>query len=215
MVLPSQDCSDEEDDIPDVPLKPKKHVHASEEDGFLAYLADEPSYRRAPGGGSSFSVNQNLTGVRKSTRVPKKRVFDGDDDIEVEPKKRRRKKVEVDSEEDLYHIEDDDMDQDMVDEEMIDMAGEGKAKPKRRRKSLEGDLYIGGSDSFKGGDSPEMRTTGIPLTARQRALQSSKEGVIEIGASLVEFPEGLTLAAPKSKWLFFFILKARDNLCAF
>lgn len=196
-----QEDSDEEEDMPP---SAKEHIPASEEDGFLAYLAEEPGYRRGSGG-MSFDNNQNLQGVRKSSRIPKKRVFDGDDDGEVEPKRRRKKKVEIDSDEDLYRIEEDEIEHRFAEEEEeIEMVNETKLKfNKRRRKSLDTD--------FSGGDSRRVvpgaekmgvfndSRTGVPLTARQRALQSSKEGLADVGATLIEFPEGLTHSASKKQ----------------
>eukprot|EP00250_Pteridium_aquilinum_P020204 c24742_g1_i2 orf=317-2545(+) len=194
-----QEDSDEEDDIPP---SAKEHVQASEEDGFLAYLAEDPGYRR----GINYDSNQSLQGVRKSSRIPKKRVFDGDDDGEVEPKRRRKKKVEIDSDEDLYRIEEDEIEHGFAEEEEeIEMANETKLKfSKRRRKSLEADLPSGDdrrvvAGAGKMGVLNDSRTGGVPLTARQRALQSSKEGLADVGASLIEFPEGLTHSASKKQ----------------
>lgn len=196
-----QEDSDEEEDLPP---SSKEHV-PTEEDGFLAYLADEPGYRGRGSAGISYDSSQNLQGVRKSSRIPKKRVFDGDDDGEVEPKRRRKKKVEIDSDEDLYRIEEDDIEHGFAEEEEeIEMVNEAKLKfNKRRRKSLDSD--------FSGGDNRRVVSSvekmgvfndsrgGVLLTARQRALQSSKEGLADVGATLIEFPEGLTHAASRKQ----------------
>ncbi|KAH7428580.1 hypothetical protein KP509_09G007600 [Ceratopteris richardii] len=194
-----QDDSDEDDDIPS---SGKERTHASDEDGFLAYLAEEPVYHRGSGG-IAHEGNQLSQGVRKSSRVPKKRVFDGDDDVEAEPKKKRKKKAELDSDEDLYRIEEDELEHGFAEEEEeeLEMANDKMKLNKRRRKSLDVDLSVNddrrvGLGAGKLGIPGESKG-GVPLTARQRALQSSKEGLADVNSSFVEFPEGLTHSAPK------------------
>ncbi|KAI5077255.1 hypothetical protein GOP47_0007079 [Adiantum capillus-veneris] len=196
-----QEDSDDEDDMPP---SSKERAQASDEDRFLAYLAEEPAYSRGSGV-VAFDNTQNLQGVRKSSRVPKKRVFDGDDDVEVEPKRKRKKKVEVDSDEELYRIEEDELDHGFAEEEEeLELVNDAKLKfTKRRRKSLDTDLSgvddrRSLSSAAKVGSVSDSRGV-LPLTARQRALQSSKEGLADVGSSLVEFPEGLTHAAPKKQ----------------
>ncbi|MCO5587658.1 hypothetical protein L7F22_041609 [Adiantum nelumboides] len=195
-----QEDSDEEDDL--LPSS-KERAQASDEDRFLAYLAEEPAYSRGSGG-VMFDNSQNLQGVRKSSRVPKKRVFDGDDDVEVEPKRKRKKKVEVDSDEELYRIEEDELDHGFAEEEEMEIANDSKLKfTKRRRKSLETDMpgiedRKSISSVVKMGVVVDSRG-GVPLTARQRALQSSKEGLADVGSNVIEFPEGLTHSAPKKQ----------------
>lgn len=175
MKLLLKEDSDEEEDMPP---SAKEHIPASEEDGFLAYLAEEPGYRRGSGG-MSFDNNQNLQGVRKSSRIPKKRVFDGDDDGEVEPKRRRKKKVEIDSDEDLYRIEEDEIEHRFAEEEEeIEMANETKLKfNKRRRKSLDTD--------FSGGDSRRVvsgaeKRWGSLMIAEQESLLPLGKGLCNL-----------------------------------
>lgn len=221
LILQENSDDDDGDTLPSA----KEQIQAPENDGFLSYLAHEPRYykgkavskegslmnmSRQVSLGLKDNANQPLQGVRKSSRIPKKRVLDGEWDEEVEPKSRRRKKVEIDSDEDLYHI-DDEEDDDTIDEadDEVENVGEDKTKIKRGRRRKRVDTEMVGGDGKKGGAGDaklEVPGDNRMLTARQRALQSNKEGgLAEVGPSLIEFPDGLTQSVPK---------KQKENLTA-
>lgn len=121
-----------------------------------------------------------LPAVRKSSRVPKKRILDGDD-IELEPKRRRRKKNEMESADDQCWAEEGEGNS-VAGE--LEVASASEFPPRRKRQFKKKDeLHTPELDGKK----------DIPLTARQRALKSSKEGGdSESRASVIEFPEGIT-----------------------
>eukprot|EP00249_Psilotum_nudum_P023249 c28801_g1_i1 orf=643-2733(-) len=129
-----------------------------------------------------------LQAVRKSSRIPKKRVLDGDKDDETEPKRRRRRKVEQDSDEDQYQIEEE-VDEDVAcDDDFDSIFGERTTGKRRKRGRVDSDCVAG-----------ELKKD-VPLTARQRSLQCSKEGGdADLGVSLIEFPEGLSHSFLKKK----------------
>lgn len=135
-------------------------------------------------------ASQHLLAVRKSSRVPKKRIFDGDGDVELESKRRQRKKAKLVSENGQCCIEEEG--NDLLGDFYVDSASEFHGRHKRHCKKKDEQ-----SSDLEGKKE-------LPLSARQRALKCSKEGGDpEPGASLIEFPEGLTHRISK---------KQRENL---
>ncbi|KAJ7557157.1 hypothetical protein O6H91_05G114000 [Diphasiastrum complanatum] len=120
--------------------------------------------------------------LRKSSRVVKRRVFHLDEDQTSETGRKSRRKLE---DEDEFH-------QDYVDND--------KEACLRRGSSIDGAATM---DSDERGAQRLVGTMKEPtcwgdakkksdiLTARQRSLQSCKQGVADSETSLIEFPEGL------------------------
>lgn len=131
------------------------------------------------------------TPQRRSSRMSKKRMldaeYDDDEEDEVQQHKRRlkRPKYERDSE-DLYQ-EDEEEEAASADEDVdiVDVELEGKKKRSRRKQEV-------GNSTFD--DKKEA-----PLTARQRAMQSSRDVDSEVGANLIEFPEGLPQTSQRKR----------------
>ena len=161
--------------------------------------------------------------VRKSKRVPKRRVLDGefgddDEDDEIryleklkiskisagyrdddeEPKKKHRKLSVVsniengsgsrsakDGKKSRSDRVSGDTDYEEEDDSASDGELDGKKKKKKQRKEPVDSLMDGRRE--------------ITLTTRQRALQSSKDASSSPGASLIEFPNGLPPAPPRSE----------------
>lgn len=162
--------------------------------------------------------------VRKSKRVPKKRVLDGDfeddDDDEIryleklkssrissgfredddESGKKRRKLTKVSNLENVGTFRSDkdakkklrldrvseDTDYEEDEDPVSDVEVEGDKK-KRHKKE-----YV---------DTVTENKREMTLTTRQRALQSSKDGSSAPASSLIEFPNGLPPAPPRSEFL--------------
>ncbi|KAG6417782.1 hypothetical protein SASPL_119975 [Salvia splendens] len=146
--------------------------------------------------------------VRKSRRVPKKRVligeFDEDDeiryleklkisrmsgykDLETQSTRKSQKGVKNENTEDVGRRDSrkprsGDTDYEKEDELSSDGNGEGKTKKKRKRDVAE---------------FPLENKREIALTTRQRALLS--KDAPEAGASQIEFPNGLPPAAPRKQ----------------
>lgn len=149
--------------------------------------------------------------VRKSRRVPKKRVLDGefdeddeDDeiryleklktsrmsgykDLEAQSTRKLQKGVKNENVEDVGRRDSrkprsGDTDYEEEDELSSDGDAEGKKKKKQKRDLAE---------------LPSENKREIALTTRQRALLS--KDAPEVGASQIEFPNGLPPAAPRSQ----------------
>eukprot|EP00252_Welwitschia_mirabilis_P017810 TRINITY_DN3959_c0_g1_i2.p1 TRINITY_DN3959_c0_g1~~TRINITY_DN3959_c0_g1_i2.p1 ORF type:complete len:660 (+),score=169.90 TRINITY_DN3959_c0_g1_i2:600-2579(+) len=129
----------------------------------------------------------NGSSTRRSSRVPKTNIISNDFDYEDEEEhnKRQRKKSRYEREaEDLYE-EDEEAVSGYDDVDDLDMEIEGK-KSRGKRKA---DVVNSNGDGKK----------EAHLTARQRAMQSFKEVNTELGANLIEFPDGLPHTAQRRK----------------
>lgn len=166
--------------------------------------------------------------VRKSKRVPKRRVLDGaydgeDADEEIRylerlrasklssdqqetsgSESKKRQKVSRVSRRGSYE-EDDDF-------SLLRRSREGRKKPRSERDSEDRDYNDeeeeGGSDASESlGRAPRQESLDslpdsrkeLSLTTRQRALQTGRDGAGGGAASLVEFPDGLPPAPPRSE----------------
>uniref|UniRef100_A0A7I4CEL4 INO80 complex subunit B-like conserved region domain-containing protein n=1 Tax=Physcomitrium patens TaxID=3218 RepID=A0A7I4CEL4_PHYPA len=142
----------------------------------------------ALGSGSS------LQGVRKSSRVPKRRVMDGDEeDVDMQRPSASSKggrfvedevekesgDAEEESSEDVGKPVDEDSGGGLVgDDDDEDEEDETEpVKPEKLQQSR---------------PTKEVVGSGMALTARQRAMQTSKDADRESAPSLIEYPEGLT-----------------------
>lgn len=146
--------------------------------------------------------------IRKSRRVPKKRVLDGefdeddeDDeiryleklktskmsgykDLEAQSTRKSQKRLKIENADDVGRREPRKRDTDYEEEELSsDGEAEGKKKKKQKRDLAE---------------LPIDNKREIALTTRQRALLSKDAPAS--GASQVEFPNGLPPAAPRSQY---------------
>ncbi|GKV40509.1 hypothetical protein SLEP1_g48144 [Rubroshorea leprosula] len=161
--------------------------------------------------------------VRKSTRVPKRRVLDGefgedDEDGEIRYlEKLKTSKINLAYKEDgeesgkkqqkFSRVSD-------VDNLGTSRSGkDGKKKPRSERGSedtdteeedeLVSDSELGGKRKSKQKkesiDALMENKREVTLTTRQRALQSSKEASAAPGASVIEFPNGLPPAPPRKQ----------------
>ena len=160
--------------------------------------------------------------VRKSKRASKKRVhngdFDDDEDDEIryleklktskayagyrddgdEPIKKQRKLSSISSVEN-YGASKHDRDGKKA---RSDMASEDKDYEEEEESASDGDVEANHKKQRK--ESIDALMDGkreMTLTTRQRALQSSKDATSARGASLIEFPNGLPPAPPRSKQL--------------
>lgn len=159
--------------------------------------------------------------VRKSKRVPKRRVLDGefgdddeDDEIRYLEKLKTSKvtggfREEDDEESSRKHRK-------LSVVSSIDNAGPSRSGKDLKRKSrtdrVSGDTDYEEEDSLSDGElegkkkqkkeAVELLVDGkreMTLTTRQRALQSSKDASSSPGSSLIEFPNGLPPAAPRKQ----------------
>lgn len=178
---------------------PKKRIldgeHDEDDDGEEASQRkiSRNTKKRVPVGEYEEDEEGHETSQRRSLRMPKKRVVDAeydedDEEDEMQQHKRRlkRSKYERDSE-DLYQ-EDDEEEAASADEDaeiIVDAELEGKKKRNRRKQEV-------GNSTFD--DKKEA-----PLTARQRAMQSCKDVDSEVGANLIEFPEGLPQTSQRKR----------------
>ncbi|KAL6968642.1 hypothetical protein U1Q18_034440 [Sarracenia purpurea var. burkii] len=160
---------------------------------------------KMPENNASGNQGENLEPVRKSKRVPKRRVLDGAFDGEEEDdeirylEKLRISKVALGSKDleeesfkkrqQIYRVskksrsERGSEDTDYEEEE--DLVSDGKPNDKKKLRY----------DSI---DSPIESKRELALTTRQRALLSSKDASSVSGASAVAFPNGLPPAPPRS-----------------
>jgi INO80 complex subunit B len=129
------------------------------------------------------------TRQRRSSRIPKKRVLDAeyeeDDDVHQHKRRWKRSKYQTDSEH-IYHEDAEEAaalgDED-VEKTDVDLEG-----VKERSKIKQG---VGNSTID---DNKE-----VTLTAQQWTMQSCKDACSEVGADLIEFPEGLPRTSQR-KW---------------
>ncbi|KAK9930686.1 hypothetical protein M0R45_027715 [Rubus argutus] len=159
--------------------------------------------------------------VRKSKRVPKRRVLDGefgdddeDDEIRYLEKLKTSKvtggfREEDDEESSRKHRK-------LSVVSSIDNAGPSRSGKDLKRKSrtdgVSGDTDYEEEDSLSDGELEGKKKQKkeavellvdckreMTLTTRQRALQSSKDASSSPGSSLIEFPNGLPPAAPRKQ----------------
>ncbi|KAG0602994.1 hypothetical protein M758_10G057400 [Ceratodon purpureus] len=149
----------------------------------------------------TLGAGSSLQAVRKSSRVPKRRVLDGDED-DIEPQRPSTSSKGG-------HIAEDEVEKEGGDVE--EESSEGVARTVADE-SFEG---LGDGDDEEGPETikpakvqqsrsvKEIGGSGVTLTARQRAMQTSKDVDRESAPPLIEYPEGLT--NPLSK-------KGKNNL---
>ncbi|XP_057960449.1 uncharacterized protein LOC131152671 isoform X2 [Malania oleifera] len=185
----------------------------------------------------SFSMKQGdkYEAIRKSKRVPKRRILegafdDGDDDEEIRYlEKLRNSKVSVD-----YGVEDEDDEEEGSKKQRkisrvlkrnvdglynIDVGNCGSSKSaKEGKKSRQGRAfedtdYVEEEEPISDGeleikrkkprkefiDSLGDSKKEMAITTRQRALQTGKDISTGLGASLIEFPNGLPPAPPRKQ----------------
>lgn len=126
------------------------------------------------------SIDTPVQSVRKSSRVPKKRILDGDEDDDIDTTRRGGRKADVEPiNERPDDVEDGGQEESTSDRgtENTDEEEEDVLKTKKGRIQ---DIY---DNSRK-----EKERPAAPLTARQRALQEKDN---DQGTSLIEFPDGL------------------------
>ncbi|XP_057856050.2 uncharacterized protein LOC131065540 [Cryptomeria japonica] len=186
---------------------------------------------------NNFAGNQP---VRKSSRIPKKRVLDGEIDEDEDTEEASQRKNLRTPKKRLQNGEYDDreegetlqrkssripkkrmLESEYDEEDEEDGAHFHKRKQKKLKSARDAeDLYeyeeeVATDGDFENSDiEPEGRKNGkrketlnstidekkeIPLTARQRAMQSSKDMDTEVGANLIEFPEGLPHSGQRRK----------------
>lgn len=118
---------------------------------------------------------------RRSSRIPKKRMLDVEyeEDVQVQQHKRRRKrsKYQTDSEH-LYY------------EDAEEAAAWRDKDTGKTDVDLEG-MKNRSEKEQEVGNSIVEDDKEVPLTARQRTMQSCKDAGSEVGANLIEFPGGL------------------------
>ncbi|CAK9200969.1 unnamed protein product [Sphagnum jensenii] len=141
--------------------------------------------------------------VRKSSRIPKRRVLDGDEEesedanLTQRPLSHgrgvRRVEEEIEQEEGQQPEEEDSEDEDLTekasglisdDEHLEDLEEEDDEEVAGRAKRAK-------VQQLHGSGSKGKPSTGTALTARQRSMQSSKEADGDAVLSLIEFPGGL------------------------
>lgn len=178
--------------------------------------------------------------TRKSKRVPKKRVLDGafdevDEDDEIRYLERlKMAKVTRD-----YSAENEDDEEDSlkkkkiskmskskrtgydIDEDYVSRSGKDNRRRSKSGKESDDADYMEeeepGSDTGLEAKKKKQKepvdaltdSRAEPLTTRQRALQSSKDG--STGSSLIEFPNGLPPAPPRSKTTEFIMCSRKMN----
>ncbi|CAK9260316.1 unnamed protein product, partial [Sphagnum jensenii] len=141
--------------------------------------------------------------VRKSSRIPKRRVLDGDEEESEDANRSQRQlshgrgvqRVEEDIEEDegQQPEEENSEDEDLIvkapavisdEEDLEDLEEEDDDEVAGRAKRAK-------VQQLHGSGSKGKPSTGAALTARQRSMQSSKEADGDAVLSLIEFPGGL------------------------
>eukprot|EP00253_Pinus_taeda_P030810 PITA_30810 len=116
----------------------------------------------------------------RSSRIPKKRMLDTeyevDDEVQQHKRKRKKSNYQTDSEqiycddaEEAAPLGDEDVEKTHIDLEVV--------MKRSKRKGV--------------GNSTADDNKDVTLTARQRTMQSCKDAGSEVGANLIEFPEGL------------------------
>ncbi|CAM6029123.1 unnamed protein product, partial [Sphagnum balticum] len=214
--------SDEEDEMTEPKLDyPPPKAHKDTERTHSPSFRPRPEMRQGWGDHSSPSVR--LIGqsrakplfepkvvseapspvVRKSSRIPKRRVLDGDEEESEDANQTQRQlshgrgvqRVEEDIEEDegQQPEEEDSEDEDLIvkapgvisdEEDLEDLEEEDDEEVAGRAKRAKVQQLHGSGNKGK-------PSTGAALTARQRSMQSSKEADGDAVLSLIEFPGGL------------------------
>ncbi|KAJ7556418.1 hypothetical protein O6H91_05G082300 [Diphasiastrum complanatum] len=198
-----QGISDDEDtDVPPVYNPREKSTNQQcnvlENSSLQKKVEDGGACRRGEQMGSSTHGDMNCftspsgQSLRKSSRVVKRRVFDMEEDDIPETEKKRRRKSKGDQDEDELYEDEDDKNAEFFKRESSSDADVNSLNYDEHGscKSL---LKIKGHLSQIGA----KKRKGAQLTARQRALQSCKEFDIDLGTSLIEFPEGLPSSIPR------------------
>lgn len=153
--------------------------------------------------------------VRKSKRVPKRRVLDGEfGDDEEDDEIRYLEKLKTSKVTGGFREEDDEESsrkhRKLSVVSSIDNAAPSRSGKDLKRKSrtdrISGDADYEEEDKLSDGEledkkkqKKEAAEPEMTLTTRQRALQSSKDASSSPGSSLIEFPNGLPPAAPRSE----------------
>lgn len=113
-------------------------------------------------------------------------------------------------------VEDEDKEEADVEEESSDT---GRIVPEESFEGLGDEDDEGEPDTVKPGKAQQSRQikeiggSGAALTARQRAMQTSKDVDRESAPSLIEYPEGLTNPLSKSKSYFYMTHTHSSFLC--
>ncbi|KAL6177041.1 hypothetical protein ACLB2K_053673 [Fragaria x ananassa] len=153
--------------------------------------------------------------VRKSKRVPKRRVLDGEfGDDEEDDEIRYLEKLKTSKVTGGFREEDDEESsrkhRKLSVVSSIDNAAPSRSGKDLKRKSrtdrISGDADYEEEDKLSDGEledkkkqKKEAAEPEMTLTTRQRALQSSKDASSSPGSSLIEFPNGLPPAAPRKQ----------------
>ncbi|PRQ21600.1 putative INO80 complex subunit B-like region, Zinc finger, HIT-type, INO80 complex, subunit Ies2 [Rosa chinensis] len=182
---------------------------------------DQSTMVRTSGKNSSGREGDRSEPVRKSKRVPKRRVLDGEfGDDEEDDEIRYLEKLKTSKVTGGFREEDDEESsrkhRKLSVVSSIDNGGPSRSGKDLRRKSrpdrVSGDADYEEEDSLSDGElegkkkqkkeAVEPLLDGkreITLTTRQRALQSSKDASSSPGSSLIEFPNGLPPAPPRKQ----------------
>eukprot|EP00249_Psilotum_nudum_P014788 c25004_g1_i1 orf=161-2491(+) len=129
------------------------------------------------------NVSPPLQAVRKSSRIPKKRILDGDHGNDPEPKKRQRRKVEEELGEDQYQVGEEYGD--IVGDDDIGSLVGGRTTGKRRKwKRVQMNSFIGGAERE------------ASLITQQMTLHFSRGGDIDLKPKLIKHP-GPVLSFPR------------------
>ncbi|XP_038704240.1 uncharacterized protein LOC120000291 isoform X2 [Tripterygium wilfordii] len=185
--------------------------------GGFNFRKEESSMVNMSGKKTSRKVGDKLEPVRKSRRVPKRRVFDGefgeeDDDDEIRYLEKLKLNVDASYKEEegpgkrqrelgkVGNIESGSSKsvKDRMKKLGPERASDGVDYQEDEELVSDGELE---SDEKQKEDSVDTSMDGkreIALTTRQRALQSNKDGSSTRGSSLIEFPDGLP-PAPSRK----------------
>lgn len=161
--------------------------------------------------------------VRKSKRVPKRRVLDGEfgDDDDADDEIRYLEKLKISKVSAVYRDEEELSKKHRklssvsnMDNTASTRSGKDGKKRSRSDKMLEDTDYEGEEESGSDGELEDKKKKRqrkesvdvlmdtkreMTLTTRQRALQSSKDTSTS-NASLIEFPNGLPPAPPRSEY---------------
>lgn len=164
--------------------------------------------------------------VRKSKRVPKRRVLDDEFGDDEDDEIRYLEKLKTSKVAAVYREDDEEFGRKHRKLSMVSNVENGGAsrsakdgKKKCRRDRVSGDTDYEEEESASDGeldgkkkrkkqkkesiDSLLDSRREMTLTTRQRALQSSKDASSTPGASFIEFPNGLPPAPPRSEFFFF------------
>ncbi|RWR95610.1 INO80 complex subunit B-like protein conserved region [Cinnamomum micranthum f. kanehirae] len=159
----------------------------ADEDDEIRYLERLKTTKAGVDYGNEFGENGEDNKKQKSSKVSKRKLtgseYDDDDDVEeygssrISKEGKKKLRLEREYEDGDYTEEDDE------DELGLDVGFE--AKRKKQKKEFVDSLMDGRKE--------------IPLTMRQRALQSAKDVSAGANASPIEFPNGLPPAPPRKQ----------------